>query len=58
MKMPFGKHRDEDLDDIPISYLEWCLNNIEDLDPKLEEEMQNQISMRVLRQGIERKREE
>lgn len=23
--MPFGKHKDELLDDVPIEYLDWCL---------------------------------
>lgn len=30
MKMPFGKHKDEDLLDIPNEYLEWASKNIVD----------------------------
>ena len=26
-KMPFGKHKDKFLNEIPISYLEWMRNN-------------------------------
>ena len=35
MRMPFGKYRDQDLDDIPDSYLLWVLNNVESLNPFL-----------------------
>lgn len=29
MKMPFGKYKDQDLDDIPEDYLVWVLDNCE-----------------------------
>lgn len=35
MKMPFGKHRGEDLEDIPDDYLVWILDNLDDLSPTL-----------------------
>ena len=47
MKMPFGKHRGEELEDIPTDYLEWCLREMESLRPALAEEMENQIRMRA-----------
>jgi uncharacterized protein (DUF3820 family) len=28
--MPFGKHAGEDIVDVPTSYLEWFLENIDD----------------------------
>ena len=46
VKMPFGKHRGEDLEDIPTDYLEFCLRE-RDLRPELAEEMDNQIRMRA-----------
>lgn len=27
MRMPFGKHKGEDIDDIPDDYLQWVLDN-------------------------------
>lgn len=35
MQIPFGKHKGEDLADIPSDYLEWLLENYE---PKTERE--------------------
>jgi len=29
--MPFGKHEGEQISDLPISYVKWCLDNL-DLD--------------------------
>lgn len=31
--MPFGKHRGEDIEDVPSEYLEWFLTNV-DAPPK------------------------
>ncbi len=30
MKMPWGKHKGEDLEDIPSGYLRWLAENCED----------------------------
>jgi hypothetical protein len=30
MEMPFGKHKGEDLEDIPSDYLKWLIFNCED----------------------------
>jgi uncharacterized protein (DUF3820 family) len=46
IRMPFGKHKGEALEDIPSGYLEWCLSAMERLEPKLQEEMEAQIQMR------------
>ena len=29
MEMPFGKHKGEELEDIPLDYLEWLVDNVE-----------------------------
>ena len=33
--MPFGKHRGEPLDQVPVKYLKWCLREIKTLSPDL-----------------------
>ena len=43
MEMPFGKHEGEDIEDLPISYAKWCLENL-DLDGWLEEELEDVVS--------------
>ena len=30
MKMPFGKHKGEEIEDIPSDYLKWVAENIDD----------------------------
>jgi hypothetical protein len=35
MRMPFGKHKGERVEDTPTDYLEWALANVADLDPRL-----------------------
>lgn len=44
MRMPFGKFKGEELLDIPVGYLEWCLDNLE-LDLRLETEMTSAIEL-------------
>ena len=46
MRMPWGKHKGEKVEDLPTDYLEWCLSNIEGNDALLRE-MQNQLDMRA-----------
>lgn len=46
MIMPFGKYRDEPVEDIPADYLEWFLGNVERIQPSLQEEMEKQIAMK------------
>ena len=50
MEMPFGKHEGEEIEDLPISYAKWCLENL-DLDGWLEDELvdlvDNSISNKV-----------
>lgn len=40
MRMPFGKHRGVPIDQVPESYLVWCLDTIEDLSPTLRREIE------------------
>ena len=35
MRMPFGKHKGTHIRDIPTSYLEWLVENVEFTDPRL-----------------------
>jgi hypothetical protein len=35
MTMPFGKHKGEELEDIPVGYLEWVLENCTNIKPWL-----------------------
>lgn len=42
--MPFGKHKGEMLADIPIEYMEWCLENL-DLRPRLRNAMESTVEM-------------
>jgi uncharacterized protein (DUF3820 family) len=46
--MPFGKHRDEELERIPADYIRWVLENCEDLGPGLQEALEEQL---ILRRG-------
>ena len=32
-KMPFGKHRGETFDEIPLGYLDWLMGNVELREP-------------------------
>jgi len=42
MEMPFGKYEGEEISDLPISYVEWCLDNL-DLDDWLEVELEHAL---------------
>lgn len=46
MRMPFGKHKGEPVEDVPADYLEWFLGNVERIAPSLQEEMEKQIAMK------------
>lgn len=45
MKMPFGKHRGVDLEDLDDSYLQWVAENLDDK-PELQREAENQLTLR------------
>ena len=44
--MPFGKHRDVEVEDLDTGYIVWILENCESLDEYLQEELEVQLSMR------------
>lgn len=46
LRMPFGKHKGELLEDLPTDYIRWCLENLERLDEPYRREMENQLTMR------------
>lgn len=58
MKMPFGKYKGQPLEDLPIDYIKWLLENIENLRDDLREELQNQVELKegrgVVRQKVRR----
>jgi len=54
MRMPFGKHKGEPVEDLPTDYIEWLLREA-NLRDDLAEELQNQLDMRG-GQGVERGR--
>jgi uncharacterized protein (DUF3820 family) len=45
MEMPFGKHKGEKLEDVPVDYIEWALENC-DLRPALQAEMEAQLALK------------
>lgn len=53
VKMPFGKYKGQNVEDLPTDYIEWCLENIERLSPSLQKEMENQLKGRQ-GEGIDR----
>lgn len=56
MKMPFGRYKDQEIEDVPTGYLMWALENMDGLSYQVQEEMQNQLNAREGK-GIVRKNE-
>lgn len=46
MKMPFGKYKGQDVEDIPTAYLLWLLGEGDNLPAALMEELENQLKLR------------
>jgi uncharacterized protein (DUF3820 family) len=46
LKMPFGKHRGESIEDLPSDYIEWALRELDSLRPAIKEEMEAQLTIR------------
>lgn len=44
--MPFGKHKGEFVEDLPTDYMYWVLENVERIDPTLQEELEKQLAMK------------
>lgn len=55
MKMPWGKYKGEEVEDLPTDYIQWLLTNTSPV-PSLESELQAQLDAREGR-GINRGRE-
>ena len=45
MRMPFGKHKGEDLTDVPLDYLKWAEENLQ-IDILLRREINHEIERR------------
>lgn len=45
MKMPFGRYKGEDMEDLPTSYLYWLAENLES-HPQIQQEAENQLKLR------------
>ena len=54
--MPFGKYKDKNLEDIPVDYLIWALENL-NLPYFIQDEMENQIKLKR-GEGVTRKKDE
>lgn len=39
--MTFGKYRGRHINDVPVDYLQWCINNIDFKDRKLEQAIED-----------------
>ena len=46
MRMPFGKHKGELVEDLPSDYVEWILENVERITPDLQTELEKQLAMK------------
>lgn len=46
MRMPFGKYRDEWLEDIPTDYIQWVLAHCENLRPNLRNALEDEMDLR------------
>lgn len=44
MVFPFGKHKGKRLSEVPKEYMQWCLSNMNKLDPKLKIAMQTVVN--------------
>lgn len=45
--MPFGRHKDERVEDVPSDYIRWLLENARALDRGLRKELEAQLEMRA-----------
>jgi len=46
MKLVFGKYKGEDITDVPITYLKWLEENIEDMSQVFRDEINYEIQRR------------
>ena len=47
MTLPFGKFRGAALEDVPLSYLAWCIENVTNADPELMQAIRYEIATRL-----------
>lgn len=47
MRMPWGKHRDKDLSEVPLGYLAWALEEADSLDWRLRDELVSEVGRRL-----------
>jgi hypothetical protein len=45
-RMPFGKHRDQLIEDVPTSYLHWLLREVHDLEFYLKRAVEDELKRR------------
>lgn len=45
IKMPFGKHKDLPLNEVPEDYLRWVLGNCDRINPTLKEAIRKQLGL-------------
>lgn len=43
---PFGKHKGKKLSEVPVDYMQWCISNMQRLDPKLKAAMEQFVAGR------------
>ena len=46
MRMPFGKHKGQEIDDLPTDYLRWMIKNLTDLSYSLRTALEDQLEIR------------
>lgn len=46
LTMPFGKHKGQLIEDLPLDYIMWCLENVDRLSPNIRNEMENQVLLK------------
>lgn len=51
MRMPWGKFRDEALEDVPASYLCWCIESAENLRPALRDAIETELGRRFCKRS-------
>lgn len=57
MLMPFGKYKGQPVADLPVDYIMWVLENLQDLRIDLRTELQNQLDLKSGK-GVVRKEAE
>lgn len=56
MRMPFGKHKGEDIADVPDDYLEWVLENVDITSDALADAIEAKLNGTYVRPGGQQRR--